>query len=128
MAVRNPQATYSSVAMAMPRGSGFRTVADHHAVNQLIKHAAIPMKHLEELGLVLEGVAAFCNLDIIQGHWQTPLHTSVEGLFTMVSFASGALQAHEGAAGSSRRNSVLPGDHSGCARWCDQASMSSVGG
>lgn len=42
-------------------------VADDRELNQLMEQAAIPMPRLDELGLVLEGAAAFCTLDAIQG-------------------------------------------------------------
>ena len=84
MVFRNPQATFASVAMAVPKGDGFRMVADYRAVNQLVEQAAMPMPRLEELGMLLKGSGAFCTLDMIQGYWQTPLHESAQELFTMV--------------------------------------------
>lgn len=48
MAVRYPQATYFSVAIAVPKGSGFRMVV---------------MSRLEESGLVLEGCYALVFTD-----------------------------------------------------------------
>ena len=84
MVFHNPQAVFSSVAMAVPKGNGFRMVADYRAVNQLVEQAAMPMPRLEELGMLLGGAAAFCTLDMIQGYWQMPLHESARELFTMV--------------------------------------------
>ena len=44
----------------------------------------MPMLRLEELGMMLRGAAAFYSLGMIQGCWQTPLHDTVQDLFTMV--------------------------------------------
>ena len=84
MVYRNPQATCSSVAMAVPKGSGFRMVADYRAINQQIEQAAMPMPRLEELGYLLRGAGAFCTLDMIQEYWQMPLHESGQELFAMM--------------------------------------------
>ena len=69
MVYRNPQATCSSVAMAVPKGSGFRMVVDYRAINQQIEQAAMPMPRVEELGYLLRGAGAFRTLDMIQGYW-----------------------------------------------------------
>lgn len=66
MVVPNPQATCSSVAMAMPKSSGFRNMSNYRAVNKLMEQMVTPMPCLEELDLLFEGVAAFCALDIIK--------------------------------------------------------------
>lgn len=62
----NLQGTCLSVAMVVPKGSGFQMVADHWAVNQVIKQTTTPMPRLEEIGVLLGGAAAFCTLDTIQ--------------------------------------------------------------
>ena len=59
MMYRNPQATCSSVVMAVPEGTGSRMVADYRAINQQIEQAALPMPRLEELGYLLRGAGAF---------------------------------------------------------------------
>lgn len=52
--------------MAVPEGSGFRIVVDYRAANQLIEQAAMSISCSEELGLILEGVAAFWMLNMIR--------------------------------------------------------------
>ena len=84
MVYRNPQATCSSVAMAVPNGAGFRMVAGYRAVNQQIEQAAMRMPRLEELGYLLRGAGAFRTLNMIQGSWQTPMHENAQEMFTMV--------------------------------------------
>ena len=84
MVYRNPQATCSSVAMAVPKGSGFGMVADYRANNQQIEQAAMSIPRLEELGYFLRGVGAFYTLDMIQGYSQAPLHETAQEMFTMV--------------------------------------------
>ena len=59
MVVRNPQATLSSVAMAVPKGSSFRMVTDYWVLNRLVAQSAPSMLRLEELGALLGGAAAF---------------------------------------------------------------------
>lgn len=48
MAFRNPQATFSSIAMTVPKRKRFRMVGDHWAVNRLVSQHAIPMPRLKE--------------------------------------------------------------------------------
>lgn len=61
----------ASMAIAVPKGSGFPMVSDYRrAVNQLIpEQASMPMPQLEVLGMLLAGAAAFCTTDRIQGRW-----------------------------------------------------------
>lgn len=66
MFVRNPQATRSSVVMAVPKGSGFHIVGDYRGVNQLIEQSVMLMSHREGLELMVEGTAACCMLDMVQ--------------------------------------------------------------
>lgn len=95
----NSQGTCLSVAMAAPKGSGFRIVADHWAMNQVVKQSTIPMPRLEESGILLGGTAAFCTLDMIQRYWQMALHEreSARELFTTVTTGGRAVYAEAGA-------------------------------
>lgn len=70
MVFSNPPATCLSVAMAVPKGSGFQIVADYWALNQLDVQTTMPMPQSEELGMRLGGAAAFCTLDMIQTYWK----------------------------------------------------------
>lgn len=63
---------------------------------------------------MLEGLAAFCTLDIIQEYWQTPLHASDQVLFA-VAIAWGLCMPTKVPQGvCCQRYSVLPGHHGGC--------------
>lgn len=50
--VRSPQATCSSVTMALPNNGVFRMATDYGAINQPIEQAAMQMPRLEELELM----------------------------------------------------------------------------
>lgn len=68
--VQQPQAACSSVAMAVPKSSGFLMIANYMVVmNQLFEQAAMPLPRLEALGMLLGTAAAFCAMDIFQGYW-----------------------------------------------------------
>ena len=84
-AYRNPQAVYGSAVMAVPKGKdNFRLVSDYRAVKNILEQTAFPMPNLESMSQSFAGAKAFCTLDMLQEHWQTPLSPEAQELFTMV--------------------------------------------
>lgn len=59
MVVRNPQATFSSVAMAVRKGTSFWMVADYRAVNRFVAQSTLLMPRKEQLRALVGGAAAF---------------------------------------------------------------------
>lgn len=66
----NPQATYSSMAIRVPKGYGFQMIADYPAVNKPVEEGGMSMPRYEETGMLLGGAAALCTLDMIQGYFR----------------------------------------------------------
>lgn len=108
--VRNPQATCSSVVMAVLKGSGFCMVAHYREITKLIEQAAMPVPRLEELGLMLEGGGGVLHA------W----HDS--GALPETAARIGAGTVHHGhrggvytpmtvSQGSPKRYSAIPADH-----------------
>ena len=68
MALRNTQAMYGGVTMAIPKGSNScRMVTDYRAVNDTIEPAAMLMPDLEGEVSMFAGPPAWCTLDMLQG-------------------------------------------------------------
>ena len=85
MALRNPQAIYASVAMAIPKGSNsYSKVRDYRGVNDMIEPASMPMPNLEDKASLFAGADAWCTLNMLQGYWQVPLSEDAQEMFTMV--------------------------------------------
>lgn len=74
----NLQATCSSEAMTLPKGSQFRVVAGCRVVNQPVEQAAISIPRKDGFRMLLGGAAASCTPDMIQEYWKTPLHESAK--------------------------------------------------
>lgn len=104
MVSSNRQAMGSSVAMAVPNGSGFSMGTDFRAANERTEQAAMPMPRLEELGILIRRAAAFRTLDIIfrtldiiQTFRPKSSHESAQDLFTMVNNGGTCVHVDEGA-------------------------------
>ena len=90
--VSEPQATYASVAIAIPKGSNaYRMVTDYRAVNDTIEQAAMPTPILEDKASLFAGATAWCTFDYAarllagaaeRGFPQELHHCHSEGLFT----------------------------------------------
>lgn len=75
-------ATYSSVAMAVPRkGREFRMVADYRAANVKVQLVPCPMLSLEVMPSLFMGVPVFYSTDLLQGCWKLPLADEAKNLF-----------------------------------------------
>lgn len=123
MVVLNPQVRFSSIAIAMPRGSEFRMVENYLAGNQFIEQAMMPILRSEELGPMLKGAAAFYTRDIVQRDPQVPLHALVKGS-AYNGHGGGSPHADAGAGGNRKRYSVLPGGYGGHVERIDGANVS----
>ena len=78
------QATFASVAMALPKGDTYRVVADYRAVNDQVEKVPWPHPRLEEVQGFFEGTSCWATIDLLQGYWQMSLHEDAQEAFTMV--------------------------------------------
>lgn len=80
---RNPQAPFSSVAMALPKGALSWLVADYRAVTQQAESVPWPQPDLEQASLFFVSAKCFTTLELLQVFWQMPMGGESKEAFTM---------------------------------------------
>ena len=84
MVYENPQAIYSNLAQAVPKGNGYSLVGGFKPVNRQSEPVAAPPVLLEEQASAFAGAALLMTVDLNQGYWQMPLAANSQESFTFV--------------------------------------------